>query len=387
MAVDIPLIASAVIIPFLLCFFNLIIMAKYIDPEAAAGHFVAKLVILLGMLLAECTVLLLPMDVANQSGAVGCGPWNNNCNGLDMATTWQVAYLIIIAMIAVVMPFFIFYYEADDEGMEAREKGEGCWDTIQIYALGCRRSLCSALVNTIIIVILAVVIFFVLYAYIAYTQIPYKLISANVGTTAFRPIGHAYTAPAYGEPCPANAVCPCGSLTGCLASLQILRMDVTAIVFMTALVSFAGWFIFSIYVGIGFVALPMDAVYAFIQRPKMLSISEVRNQRKALMKKSEELLKFGEEIASALYEKLEAARTRYGRRSAQREHKSEVNKFRAFVDSLERDLDILQLGDPQNFRNHYNPLVPYFKLVGGVFAGIMSVLWVIQIVLYMLFSP
>ncbi len=41
-----------------------------------------------------------------------------------------------------------------------------------------------------------------------------------------------------------------------------------------ALLTFIGWFIFSIYVGIGFIALPMDSIYAFKNRPKMLSVSE-----------------------------------------------------------------------------------------------------------------
>ena len=40
---DVGLIVVAVIIPFVLVFFNLVVMAHYIDPEAAAGHIIAKL--------------------------------------------------------------------------------------------------------------------------------------------------------------------------------------------------------------------------------------------------------------------------------------------------------------------------------------------------------
>ena len=40
---DVGLIVVAVIIPFVLVFFNLVVMAHYIDPEAAAGHLIAKL--------------------------------------------------------------------------------------------------------------------------------------------------------------------------------------------------------------------------------------------------------------------------------------------------------------------------------------------------------
>ena len=43
------------------------------------------------MLMAEATVLLLPLDVGNKSGTVGCGAWNNNCGGIDMVTVWQAS--------------------------------------------------------------------------------------------------------------------------------------------------------------------------------------------------------------------------------------------------------------------------------------------------------
>ena len=46
---DIGLIVVACIIPFVLVFFNLIVMAHFIDPEAAAGHVVAKFAIVSGL--------------------------------------------------------------------------------------------------------------------------------------------------------------------------------------------------------------------------------------------------------------------------------------------------------------------------------------------------
>ena len=43
--VDIALIVFACIVPVLLSGFNLIVLARYIDPQAAAGHFIAKIMI------------------------------------------------------------------------------------------------------------------------------------------------------------------------------------------------------------------------------------------------------------------------------------------------------------------------------------------------------
>lgn len=45
---DISLIVVACILPFILIMFNLVVMAHYIDPQAAAGHFIAKFVIVGG---------------------------------------------------------------------------------------------------------------------------------------------------------------------------------------------------------------------------------------------------------------------------------------------------------------------------------------------------
>lgn len=53
---------------------------------------------------------------------MGCGFWNNNCGGLDLTLVWQIVYCMIAGLVVVIFPFFIFYYEADDEGMQVRRR-------------------------------------------------------------------------------------------------------------------------------------------------------------------------------------------------------------------------------------------------------------------------
>jgi hypothetical protein len=173
------------------------------------------------MLLAECTVLLLPLDVVrlcfwiplsplrqvcrqrcltvpppspschcglqgNRAGVVGCGFWNNNCGGLDIALVWQIVYCIIAGLIVVIFPFFIFYYENDDEGMSAEEESASCWGRMCNFG-NFKRSFGVALCYTLATTAISALVVFLMYNYLKATEIPYKLTSISVGTIAFQP--------------------------------------------------------------------------------------------------------------------------------------------------------------------------------------------------------
>jgi LMBR1 domain-containing protein 1 len=285
----------------------------------------------------------------NRSGAVGCGFWNNDCGGLDLVLVWQIAYCIIAGLVVVIIPFFIFYYENDDEGMGSREGSEGSMvAAASIRFKSFKASLCSACIYTFICLVIGVIAFFVLYHYIATTRMPYKLIQVGVGSSAFQEAPAAFVARCPTTP-GSTAVCPCGTGT-CTAADSILEMEVTIVIFLAAIMSFVGWFLFSIYVGIGFIAMPLDCFNAFIHRPKMLSTSEARNQRKVLMKRSEELIKVGDEMAKRLIDAQDGAKNKSERKNAVKVHKVEVNRFKLLVDLLEKDLEEFQLGDPQNYK-------------------------------------
>ena len=92
-------------------------------------------------------------------------------------------------------------------------------------------------------------------------------------------------------------------------------------------------------------------------------------------------------MAARVIDAQDSARNKKEKRGAAKVAKTEINRFKLLVDLLEKDLEEFQLGDPQNYRQHYNPLVPYMKLVAGVVSVLLSAVWVIHIVIYMLFSP
>lgn len=385
--VDVSLIVISAIVPFLLLGFNLIVMAVYIDPVAAGGHVVGKFMVLLGMLMAECTVLLLPLDIGNRAGVIGCGSWNPACGGLNLALVWQIAYGIIAGLVVVIMPFFIFYYENDDEGMEVAET-TGCLAKCRTAAVQCKRNFCTAFCYTLVLLVIAAITFLLLQFYVGYSMIPYRLYTVSVAATTFAPVAGLAAFGAGGGACAsAGVLCACGLSGGCSPSVQTLKISVTYVIYLAALMAFVGWFFFAMYVGIGFIALPMDMINAYIYRPKLLTVSEARNRRKALKLRSEELIKIGEEVAGRMIDAMDGARSKRERNRAGKVAKPELVRFKVLVDLLEKDLEEFQLGDPDNYRAHYNPLVPFAKLVGGVISIVLSLAWLLHIILYLLFNP
>lgn len=383
--VDISLIVIAVVVPCVLCFANVVVLAKYIDPEAAAGHYTAKLMLLLGLLLAEGTILLLPLDVGNNAGVTGCGVWNNNCGGLDIILVWQIVYCMIFGLIVVVFPFFIFYYEASDEGMSAEEESGGSFFARLCSFKDMKRSLLSACCYTLITVVICALIVGLSYRYAAFTSMPYRLTSVVTTSVAFQPISLPIM-PAGTTVCPGGAntcllVCGTGN---CDIQLTYIQMAVSFIIYLASLMTFVGWFIFSIYCGIGFVALPIDCIMSFVHRPKVLSVAEARAQKKVLMNRSSELLKIADAMASGIIDFTDDVHTRSERRKRQKIDRGEMNRFRVLVDMLEKDLETFQLSDPAEYRKHYNPLVPFAKLIAGIIAILMSTVWILQIILFMI---
>jgi len=275
--------------------------------------------------------------------------------------------------------------------MEAAEQSGGnCITSCFLRFQACKRSLFSALCYTILVLVIAIIVFIVLHTYIGHTLIPYKLVQVGVSTTSFAPITDATTGGTivFSSACGAvGQLCPCGIAGGCSPTGRTLNMDVTYVIFLAAVMSFLGWFLFSIYVGIGFIALPMDCINAYVHRPKMLTTAEARNQRKVLKNRSEELIKIGDDVAARMIDAMDGARNKRERNKAGKVAKPELIRFKVLVDALEKDLEEYQLGDPENYRQHYNPLVPYAKLVGGIVSIILSVAWLLHMILYMLFTP
>ncbi|RLN52149.1 hypothetical protein BBJ28_00021742, partial [Nothophytophthora sp. Chile5] len=158
-----------------------------------------------------------------------------------------------------------------------------------------------------------------------------------------------------------------------------LTLAVSLPVYTTGLTSFIGWFGFSIFTGIGLIALPLDLILAFFHRPKFISADVYAIQKLCLQRRSMELLEVGRAMKANMDHPGMSA---WERKKQKRLDFVTLNKFKQSVYLLESDMVDLKLCH-EDYRS-YNPLKPLAKLVLGCIASVVSCMWIFHIALYML---
>lgn len=69
----------------------------------------------LGLTLAQLSVLLLPADVTNQKACLHAGLGNQCSVTLPMETLWYSVWLAATIFVFLVIPFAMFFYEGDED--------------------------------------------------------------------------------------------------------------------------------------------------------------------------------------------------------------------------------------------------------------------------------
>jgi LMBR1 domain-containing protein 1 len=115
-------IITAVILMVISLVVNFYILVYFSSEEDKNAAYFPKALTLLGLTLAELLVLLLPLDVANKNEKV-----------LDMQILWFVFFVTIAALVIVIFPFAIFYYEEEDDQVGA---GKQCATALK-YTVVC----------------------------------------------------------------------------------------------------------------------------------------------------------------------------------------------------------------------------------------------------------
>ena len=335
-------------------------MRQYLHKSDMGKAWLPKILILVGLLFAECAVLLVPLDVANGGAAVGCGAWLGSlCGGLDLVVLWQVLFWAIVIWTLVVVPFGIFYYEAYHVNID-----------------GSRTSSFSQCVSAfkwqIVTMVVFVPVFVIMYAFLAKSHVPVAAAEVGADSSVWMSVTDIAQDGRTSFPT-AESVQESNMVKQW--SKQSMEMSVSLSVFMIAFMSFIGWCFFIMYAGVGLIALPMDSIFAFIYRPKPIPMKDFTQQKNAIAKRAETLWDVGKLLKSDM------------RSNSKRKNRKNFNRFKQAILVLERDWEELNLcSESAYFKKPtcMNTLMPWFQLIFGVISILVSLLWLLHICVYLL---
>mmetsp|Transcript_6255 Transcript_6255/g.4447 ORF Transcript_6255/g.4447 Transcript_6255/m.4447 type:complete len:169 (+) Transcript_6255:34-540(+) len=154
--VDPFLLTMVIVLTLILIFFNIYFVAHYAHyADSAFGSSTAcKALIIVAYMVAECQILMLPLDVQN----------TREETDFYMKEFWLIVFMTSLFLITIILPFSMFYYEADEEK-------DFKW------------RLCSAFKSLVIFVILVSCVLFPTYAFMRYAYIPVQAVTCNAATS------------------------------------------------------------------------------------------------------------------------------------------------------------------------------------------------------------
>eukprot|EP01017_Pseudomicrothorax_dubius_P025556 TRINITY_DN2772_c0_g2_i5.p1 TRINITY_DN2772_c0_g2~~TRINITY_DN2772_c0_g2_i5.p1 ORF type:complete len:399 (-),score=102.13 TRINITY_DN2772_c0_g2_i5:421-1617(-) len=328
---------ATIVIAVLLFIINIYLLAIYCHPDdnGFGASLICKFLVVFGLTLSWAQVLLLPLDVAASRGQTQAIE--------DMQVFWYVVYGAVAVMITVLLPFAIFYYESDDE-----------------KSMGQR--VCSALGSEICMAIIVGLILFISWAFLNVAQIPVEIIvrdiaDASNSAEAFNAIGLIQK-----------------------QNSETLEIKVSFAVYVMALMSFFGWFLFVIFGGVGLTALPMDFIEGYTNRPKQRSRTEIDADKQKLRRKCQELIDLGKQVEIDK-DNAKLADGWWSKRKANGNLQRMMNKFTSGVLSFEKEYMAYKA---QIDYENTNPLVYLGKLLLGILCALVSFIWLLHILLFLI---
>lgn len=310
-----------------------------------------------------------------------------------MEIFWAIIFWAIPIWVFVLIPFSTFYYEADDGMLMA--------GTTYAPNAAPKSKLASAMCYQMFVFVIVGLIFMVTYFVFAETNIPVRnyegarLANANnilvvpkrnATDNTFLPFSSTQL-----KDMDANDVSYFQTVSE--EGFATLTLTVTAANFYAGLMAFIGWFLFAIFGGVGLAAMPLDLILMYKNRPQHMEPHEFQEAQTSLRERTNELVDIGELIKIEREEKSQLGLTStWGsalfdseKRKEARDERQAVLGFKQAVFLLEKDVEDFQACSA-NYEN-YNPLIPYAGLLLGVLSVIISFLWFLHIVIYVLPDP
>ena len=336
--VDVMTIIMILIITVVLLITNIYILIYFSHPEDKESiiGWVLKVIVLLGLTLAWCQVLMVPLDVSNNRTFGG---------GINMKLFWFIIFIITLVYIFIIFPISSSLYETQDD-----------WTACEKI----KHSLCFF----IIMIIFFIAITGILYATIGKTSIPIKKIE-------------------YDHNCDLSKIVFDSDKTISIPDIKCgikrddesLELNVNIIIYAMAVLTFISWIIFALFGGIGLASVPLDFFVSFKSRPRIITNDSIRDRKKILFDEIVELRKMGDQLKE-LEDK--GAAKKFFWSKEKREYNRLKNEFSSRFSLAKKEFDIL---NKNNYIGENCAAVFYYLLIPlGILSTILSLLWLIQFI-------
>uniref|UniRef100_A0A6A7G5U2 LMBR1-like conserved region-containing protein n=1 Tax=Hirondellea gigas TaxID=1518452 RepID=A0A6A7G5U2_9CRUS len=363
--VDAFMIISAVVLSAVILFVIVLLLIRFSHPDDKNEARFPKAVVILGLFIASAAVLTLPFDVANAGGG-----------DIDVGVLWQIIFITAAVFIVVIIPFAFFFYESDVDPDLLREQGASQCEGQAPQAM--KYTCLSFVIFTILVVIMYVFMHVAEIRVERHTQNMFMVVpvGTDVPQVTSNVVGCSALAPSGGTLYFQKSATP---KKMCHQEEFTWEIPVTFPVYLMALLAFIGWFLFSLFVGIGLFALPLDLFNDWRTRPERMTLQEYSKRKNELGIRARSLREIGTAILDC---QIDATGVKQGRKN-RRQAKKAMNEFEQAVYMLQKDIDYMNLSF---FLKGGNPIMPWFKLFLSIFSGILSLTWLLHILLFMLFD-
>jgi len=365
------LIIVAVVVAALAFVCNVYVLVHFQHPDDRNQAYFPKFVVVTGLTVAVLSLLLLPMDVANRS-ACAEGIIESACRyTLPMLDMWYATYMTMFAYIFVLIPWTLFYYEQDSDATHGKKLvSSSLWSVATVVVLG-----------------LSMLIAYYFGGKAKFDMFSVESGMALIGNAALSGATECIALPS-SLTTPTDFSTTSGTMGGTLCSgfeagvtKETFTLRPTFIVYMIAVASIVSWLIFFIYAGVGIVALPIDLVKSFMNRPvKVIPRSEYIRCATILARDAQTI---HQQIKSVQKEQRETGRSR--------KTKKELKVLQLKLSQLEDDEEELLKAYPQGETREATWLMTvmgyYLQLFLGGLSVLLSFFWVLHIILTVLVKP
>jgi len=365
------LIIVAVVVAALAFVCNVYVLVHFQHPDDRNQAYFPKFVVVTGLTVAVLSLLLFPMDVANRS-ACAEGIIESACRyTLPMLDMWYATYMTMFAYIFVLIPWTLFYYEQDSDATQGKKLvSSSLWSVATVVVLG-----------------LSMLIAYYFGGKAKFDMFSVESGMALIGNAALSGATECIALPS-SLTTPTDFSTTSGTMGGTLCSgfeagvtKETFTLRPTFIVYMIAVASIVSWLIFFIYAGVGIVALPIDLVKSFMNRPvKVIPRSEYIRCATILARDAQTI---HQQIKSVQKEQRETGRSR--------KTKNELKVLQLKLSQLEDDEEELLKAYPQGETREATWLMTvmsyYLQLFLGGLSVLLSFFWVLHIILTVLVKP